>query len=230
MTDNLKVYIHFILKLIFCQLGLNNIKQYLQIKWGRCSRLTTDKCPFLALATSSSDPGVKSMIPSFPWPTVNFILEEEHRQLDRLSTNVTSHTVKAVPAPHLPWLMLMLFILSAQIAILVKVSITWSLCRTTSPCEDTIKQTLSEDSRKAPWDLFHSESGFYLLFVVVTGHVQNEQAIAERADWDTCRRKDAFNDQWTKHCPHTQKQTWLLTSDLSELRSRCAVWVWPPLR
>lgn len=41
--------------------------------------LTTDKCPFLALATSSSDPGVKSMIPSFPWPTVNVILQEEQR-------------------------------------------------------------------------------------------------------------------------------------------------------
>lgn len=40
--------------------------------------LTTDRCPFFALVTSSSDPGVKSMIPSFPWPTVNFILEEGH--------------------------------------------------------------------------------------------------------------------------------------------------------
>lgn len=36
--------------------------------------LTTVRCPFLALAMSSSDPEMKSMIPSLPCPTVNFML------------------------------------------------------------------------------------------------------------------------------------------------------------
>lgn len=35
--------------------------------------------------------------------------------------------------PHLPWLMLMLSTQSALRAVLVSVSITWSLCSTTSP-------------------------------------------------------------------------------------------------
>lgn len=49
--------------------------------------------------------------------------------------------VLAAPATHLPWLMLMLLILSAQMAILVKVSITWSLCRITSPCRQCRRTT-----------------------------------------------------------------------------------------
>lgn len=36
--------------------------------------LTTVRCPFLALAMSSSEPEMKSMIPSLPCPTVNFML------------------------------------------------------------------------------------------------------------------------------------------------------------
>lgn len=45
------------------------------------SPLTTDKCPFFALVTSSSDPAVKSMTPSFPWPTVNWMLEGKHKHI-----------------------------------------------------------------------------------------------------------------------------------------------------
>lgn len=37
---------------------------------------------------------------------------------------------------HLPWLMLTLLILLARMAVFVSVSITWSLCRTTSPWEE----------------------------------------------------------------------------------------------
>lgn len=38
---------------------------------------------------------------------------------------------------HLPWLMLTLLILLAKMAVFVSVSITWSLCRTTSPWEES---------------------------------------------------------------------------------------------
>lgn len=38
---------------------------------------------------------------------------------------------------HLPWLMLTLLILLARMAVFVNVSITWSLCRTTSPWEES---------------------------------------------------------------------------------------------
>lgn len=40
-------------------------------------------------------------------------------------------------ATHLPWLMLTLLILLARMAVFVSVSITWSLCRTTSPWEES---------------------------------------------------------------------------------------------
>lgn len=55
-----------------------------------------------------------------------------------------------VSASHLPWLMLMLLILSAQMASLVRVSITWSLCRTTSPCEET----QADANEFSLWDFF----------------------------------------------------------------------------
>lgn len=46
------------------------------------------------------------------------------------------HTAPHYPCPpHLPWLMLILFTRSALRAVLVSVSITWSLCSTTSPWE-----------------------------------------------------------------------------------------------
>lgn len=37
--------------------------------------LTTARCPFLALVMSSSEPGVKSMMPSLPGPPANVMLE-----------------------------------------------------------------------------------------------------------------------------------------------------------
>lgn len=37
--------------------------------------LTTARCPFLALVMSSSEPGVKSIIPSLPGPPANVMLE-----------------------------------------------------------------------------------------------------------------------------------------------------------
>lgn len=70
---------------------------------------TTVRWPFLALAISSSDPDIKSIMPSLPCPTVNFML---------------------------PWLMLTLLTLSACMAVFVSVSITWSLWSTTSPWEE----------------------------------------------------------------------------------------------
>lgn len=39
--------------------------------------LTTVRWPFLALAMSSSDPDIKSIMPSLPCPTVNFMLQRE---------------------------------------------------------------------------------------------------------------------------------------------------------
>ena len=140
--------------------------------------LTTDRCPFFALATMSSDPGVKSMIPSFPWPTVNVML---WRSACMVSPPWGRLWGAASAAPHLPWLMLMLLILSAQMAILVMVSMTWSLCRITSPCEET--STLWNPQRF----MLKTRCWIHLLFVVVTLHVQDKQAVAERADWDTCR-------------------------------------------
>lgn len=41
------------------------------------------------------------------------------------------------------------------------------------------------------YNLFYN---LHLLFVVVTGHMQNKQAITERADRDACRGKDSFNE------------------------------------
>lgn len=52
-------------------------------------RLTTERWPFFALATSSSEPEVKSMIPSLPWPTVKVILGEREEEM-----RCSSFTVK----------------------------------------------------------------------------------------------------------------------------------------
>lgn len=70
----------------------------------------------------------------------------------------------------------------------------------------------------------------HLLFVVVTGHVQNKQAIAERADGDTCRGRTVLMNNPKKSYTLSKWFICPLTSDLSELRSRCAAWVWPPLQ
>jgi hypothetical protein len=42
---------------------------------GKQAPLTTARCPFLALVISSSEPGVKSMMPSLPGPPANVMLE-----------------------------------------------------------------------------------------------------------------------------------------------------------
>lgn len=104
--------------------------------------LTTERCPFLALETSSSEPDVKSIIPSFPWHTVNVMLFKYKKKEIRnpnisLISYIHSHEVHRHDAD-LSWLMLMLLSLSAQIATLVNVSITWSLCSTASPYEQYI--------------------------------------------------------------------------------------------
>lgn len=42
--------------------------------------------------------------------------------------------------------------------------------------------------------MIHLCPRFNLLFVVVTGRVQNKQAVAQRADRDTCRRRTVFTE------------------------------------
>lgn len=86
--------------------------------------------------------------------------------------------------PHLPGLMLMLFTRSALRAVLVSVSITWSLCSTTSPWGPggggvrpcPIYRTHLCPASRAPKE--------YLLLVVLPLHVQHEEAVAQAADRD----------------------------------------------
>lgn len=49
--------------------------------------LTTERCPFLALAMSSSEPDVKSIIPSFPWHTVNVMLFKDKKKKEKEIVN-----------------------------------------------------------------------------------------------------------------------------------------------
>lgn len=64
----------------------------------------------------------------------------------------------------------------------------------------------------------HTGPRFHLLFVVVAGHVQDEQAVAERADWDACRGRTV----WMRREPntaHVQKKAKKVAVDLWPFRA-----------
>lgn len=96
---------------------------------GQQASLTTARWPFLALVMRSSEPDVKSMMPSLPGPPANVMLEARKN----VKTCSQRRTPEAGPFPgstshpnvlHLPWLMLILLTRSALRAVLVSVSIT----------------------------------------------------------------------------------------------------------
>lgn len=61
--------------------------------------LTTARCPFLALVMSSSEPGVKSMMPSLPGPPANVMLERSgHVRPARCACTARSGALPASPA------------------------------------------------------------------------------------------------------------------------------------
>lgn len=254
------------------------------------SPLTTDKCPFFALVTSSSDPAVKSMTPSFPWPTINWILRERAETFRRrrrmigpadphpvieepVRANRTAggrvqtesdHTIQMRPGP-------------TEGTPTVREILSTS-CRTlsvqtllkTAVSQDLLMQDWTEPALTCPgwcwccwfcrhrwrsWSRSRLHARFakprppeknapqtcwvwkppnispttvlsYLLFVVVTGHVQNEQAVAERADRDAWGRREQQSRQNHGHVFFIL----LLDPDLWALRSRCAASVCPPPR
>lgn len=88
--------------------------------------------------------------------------------------------------PHLPWLMFILFTRSALRAVLVSVSITWSLCSTTSPWETQAREGVRlclELEDPAPPCLPVPQ--WYLLLIVLTLHVEHEEAVTQAADRDS---------------------------------------------
>lgn len=160
--------------------------------------------------------------PFFPLTQCKLDAVEEHQRSQTAAGDVGSRGATR-SAPHLPWLMLMLLILSAQMAILVRVSMTWSLCRITSPCEETGRPWSPPDR---PDRFIQKEAAaltFCLLSSVGTCRT-NRPSLSELTEIPAGRGVSFQEQRIFNTCRNK------VSEDLSELRNRCAAWLWRPLR
>lgn len=155
--------------------------------------LTTSRCPLLPLATFSSEPLTKSMIPSLPRATANLILhatqEVTNKEHECCSTGNDYRLLlqQSRPSPARADVDVVGLVghhgeFCHQLDHLVAVEHHIALRETQLDLEWPCGCTLVKSHDCCVLQL-------YLLLIVLTGHVQNKHPVAKGAHRDTCLKK-----------------------------------------